>query len=326
MLRPCAPPRRPSVFTRCRGAGARLDRPGPDSGRRAVGPAGRVRAAGCSRHPAATPNGSGRSRRRPPSTMRCVSHRSALLLHGLPVVGARPALPEITVRAARHGRSADATHLHRAALPDAHVVTVSTACRSTSDRAHPGRRRARHRPTHDGGRRDRRGAASRARRRRRSSTTSCLRCWNWPRIRRAQRALCGWPTPGPSRRSNRSAGSSMRLAAVAGAGPAGVASSTAGGRVVGRLDFYWDEFGVAGEADGRAQVRRPRRADRREGPAGATSRTSGSSSSGGAGDARDVRRSRAAGRGSSDAFERGRARDRSGFPRVWSVRGVTEPT
>ena len=52
-----------------------------------------------------------------------VSHRSALLMHGLPVVGRPPALPEITVRPDGTG-TAHAAHLHRATLPCADLVDI----------------------------------------------------------------------------------------------------------------------------------------------------------------------------------------------------------
>jgi len=78
-------------------------------------------------------------------------------------------------------------------------------------------------------------------------------CWNWPKIRRAQRALAladeraesplesisrlviprlGMPAPEPQRRIYDTRG-----------------------RFVGRGDFYWDELGMVGEADGELKYR-----------------------------------------------------------------------
>src|SRR4051794_22548436 len=51
-----------------------------------------------------------------------VSHRSALLLHGLPLVGSAPPVPELTVRP-RTNANLHNVHVHRAGLRP-HDVTV----------------------------------------------------------------------------------------------------------------------------------------------------------------------------------------------------------
>jgi hypothetical protein len=86
---------------------------------------------------------------------------------------------------------------------------------------------------------------------------------------------------------------------------------------VGRGDFYWDEFGVVGEADGRTKyddrsvlTREKLRQERLEDLRAVVCRWGWDD----AVYARGALQARVA-----RAFERGRARDRSGLPRLWSI-------
>ena len=78
-----------------------------------------------------------------------------------------------------------------------------------------------------------------------------VRCWNWPRIRRAQRAVrlvdarAESPLESVSRLTIRWLG--LPTPALQ------PWILNVAGRAVARLDFYWDEFGVFGEADGRSK-------------------------------------------------------------------------
>jgi hypothetical protein len=140
-------------------------------------------------------------------------------------------------------------------------------------------------------------------------------CWNWPKIRRAQRALAladarsespletisrlviprlGFPAPEPQRWIFDTAG-----------------------RPIARSDFYWDAVGVVGEADGRGKYSAPEafvlekdRQDALEDLGLIVVRWGWTA----AWNRHDVLRRKIAG-----AFERGVRRDRSGFPRQWSL-------
>jgi hypothetical protein len=90
------------------------------------------------------------------------------------------------------------------------------------------------------------------------------------------------------------------------------------GRFLGRVDFYWDEFGVVGEADGRIKydkrdvlTREKLRQEDLENAALVVVRW-------GWADTRS--RPAALRRRLENAFERGRARDVAGIPRAWTVR------
>jgi hypothetical protein len=240
-----------------------------------------------------------------------VSHRSAALLHGLPLLGAQPSVPELTVRP-REPADHPALHLHRASLRPRDIVLIGdTAVTSPARTAVD---LARHRPLFTA------VAAIDAVLNREMATLEDIEdvlrfCWNWPRIRRAQRAVAvadgraesplesvsrlvlprlGFPPPEPQKRI-----------------------FDRYGRIIGRSDFYWDDVGVIGEADGRAKY-----ADRdvltnekehqedyedlglvvvRWGWEHAWSR-------------QHVLEARLA-----NGFERGRRRDRSGFVRLWTL-------
>ena len=96
-------------------------------------------------------------------------------------------------------------------------------------------------------------------------------------------------------------------------------STTERGRFVGRCDFYWDEFGVVGEADGEAKLAGSRRSASRN--AGASKRWNGCTWSwcDGAGTT-VVRTPRLLDARIRISFDDGRRRDAMGFPRLWSVR------
>ena len=242
-----------------------------------------------------------------------VSHRSALLLHGIALIGPPPPVPELTVAPRGPVAVADA-HVHRATLPAHHLVMVAgvattTVARTVMDVA-------RHHPTAtavaaiDHALHDQRTTDS--------EIGEVLRtCWNWPGVRRATRALAlsDPRAESPLESLSRLAFRGLQL-------PAPRPQRTIldqFGNFVGRGDFYWDEFGVIGEADGRSKydgrAKLTAEKDRQEefedlglvvtrwGWDLATTR-------------RYALRLKI-----ENAFERGRRRDQSGFTRLWSVRG-----
>src|SRR4051812_22253675 len=114
-----------------------------------------------------------------------VSHRSAALLHGLPVIGRLPASPELTVPPRDSGNH-PGVQLHRAALRRSDVVVVGDTL--TTSPARTCIDFARHRPL------DFAVAMIDAALYRRLATLEDMEdvlrfCWNWPGIRRAQRAV-----------------------------------------------------------------------------------------------------------------------------------------
>lgn len=175
-----------------------------------------------------------------------LSHRSALAAHGLPVVGGRPRLPELTV-APRSRGDAHTVLLHRAALPQSDVVVrdstaLTSVARTVVDVA-------RSRPLSTAV-----AAIDAALNQRRTSMTEIddvlVRCWNWPYIGRAQRALRH-----VDGRAESALESISRLAIRLLRLPVPLLQPLVrddSGIAVARLDFYWDGFGVFGEADGRA--------------------------------------------------------------------------
>jgi hypothetical protein len=74
-----------------------------------------------------------------------------------------------------------------------------------------------------------------------------LRCWNWPRIARASRAIALADARSESPLESVSRLVLRRLPLVVPDLQPEIRTAT--GKLV-RPDFYWDEFGVAGEADG----------------------------------------------------------------------------
>lgn len=185
-----------------------------------------------------------------------LSHRSAAMMHGLPVVGGRAPVPELTVRPRGPGNISNA-HVHRATLADDDIVwiddvPVTSVARTLIDLA-------RHRSTAcgvaaiDAALHDEKVGMDQL-------EEVLRRCWNWPGIRRAQRAVTL-----ADARSESALESVSRL--VIGwlrlpAPEPQVLILDQFGAPAGRLDFYWDEVGVAGEADGREKYRlRPEERD-----------------------------------------------------------------
>jgi hypothetical protein len=240
-----------------------------------------------------------------------VSHRSALLAYELPIVGGLPRVPELTVPP--RGRvDVPGAHMHRANLPREHVTIINgtpttSVARTVVDvaRHHPLQASV---PAID-------AALHRRLTTREELSAVLLLCWNWPGVRRAQRAL---------RYSDGRAESPLesvsRLTVHAVGLPAAEPQCEIrdlAGRFLGRLDLYWDEFGVGGEADGRDKY------DTRDALWAEKERQESIERTGlvivrwGW----DVawRRPRELERRILAAFERGRSRDRSGFIRGWSV-------
>jgi hypothetical protein len=172
------------------------------------------------------------------------SHNSAAALHGLPVLGAgAPAC--VTIDSHRMGDLAG-VHLHRAGLPASHIcskasVQCTTVARTVVDigREHgvPAGIVAA-------------DAALHAQLVSAVELDACLaECAGWPNLRRARLAVAH-----KDARSESPLESLSRLA-IAEAGLAAPELQTVirdrGGRFVARVDFYWDESGVIGEADGK---------------------------------------------------------------------------
>lgn len=240
-----------------------------------------------------------------------VSHRSAVLMHGLPLLGREPAVPELTV-APRSNANIQHAHPHRATLREKDVTTiddipVTSVARTLVDLG-------RHRPIgaavtaidaalHD-------GRVTMA-----EIEDVLVWAWNWPRIRRAQRAVhyCDGRSESPLESVSRLVLAWLRIPT------ADLQTNIFDefGRLAGRADFYWNEFGVVGEADGRSKYDRrsvlvdeKERQERFEELGLVVVRWDWS----------DVTRDRLALKGRLErAFERGRRRDRSGFPRLWTL-------
>jgi len=240
-----------------------------------------------------------------------ISHTSALMTHRLPFVGARGFAPTVTVAPTGRGTIRHA-HLHRAQLRPEDVVVVdgvpvTSIARTLVDVA-------RHRSTIcavaaiDAALHDRRVTPE--------QLQDVLRfCANWPRISRAGRAvqLADARAESPLESASRLALRWMGIPAEP-----QVLIFDADGRFLGRVDFYWDEFGVVGEADGRSKyvdrdilVAEKLRQENVEDPGTVVTRWGWA----------DVFQSRQAWRRRLDrAFARGSARDRAGLPRCWSAR------
>ena len=241
-----------------------------------------------------------------------VSHRSALEIYGLPVIGRWAGDPELTVPPRRVGALLDA-HLYRATLWPQDVVVrdgipVTSVARTLVDVA-------RNRPTATA------VAAFDAALHRGMVTADqlddvVLRCWNWRGIGRAHRAirLADARAESPLESISRLTIAWLRLPPPE---PQVLVLDQAG-RPIARLDFYWDEFGAAGEADGRSKYDSrdvlTREKDRHE-----QVENLGVTFARWGWDLAAHRPHELRGRIEA-AFERGRLRDRSGFHRQWSVR------
>lgn len=177
-----------------------------------------------------------------------VSHRSAALLHGLPLVGARPVVPDVTVQPGRTG-DLDAAHLCRATMRPEDVVTVedvpvTSIARTIIDLG-------RHRPMAA------MVAAADFALHHELTSMDELRevldaCRGWPGAKRAARALekVDPLAESPLESISRLAFGWLQL-------PAPKSQRwiyDQRGVFIGRCDFYWDEFGVVGEADGETKL------------------------------------------------------------------------
>jgi Transcriptional regulator, AbiEi antitoxin len=240
-----------------------------------------------------------------------VSHRSAALLHGLPLIGAHAPVPELTVPP-RSSADLPGIHFYRARLRPQDTVTigdtrVTSVPRTVADLA-------RHRPVATA------VAAIDAALHGQTATVEEIQdvlrfCWNWPGIRRAWRAL---------RLSDGRAESPLESVSRLVIPKLGLPRPEPQkhifdryGRLCGRGDFYWDEYGVVGEADGRSKyddrsvltAEKDRQEDFEDlalvvvrwGWRHVTEQR----------DRLQVRL--------ENGFERGRLRDRSGFPRLWTL-------
>jgi hypothetical protein len=239
-----------------------------------------------------------------------VSHRSALVLLNLPLIGSSTFPPEVTVAPTSRG-SAHAAHLHRASLRPEDIVViegvaVTSVARTLVD---VGRHRstlatvaaadaALHTEAVDD-----------------EQIADVLRfCWNWPRIARAQRALrlTDGRAESPLESVSRVV---MHWLGVPKPQPQTLIFDEHG-RFLGRTDFYWDGPGVVGEADGRIKyddrevlTDEKRRQELLEDPGLVVTRWGWSD---------PTRRRVAFVRRLERAFRRGYLRDRSGLPRQWS--------
>jgi very-short-patch-repair endonuclease len=243
-----------------------------------------------------------------------VSHRSAALMHGLPLLGPAPLRPDLTVSPHCTGDVAAAL-LHRASLRDEDVVdigstpvtsvartlvdlarTVSTAaCVVTIDAAL-------HRGDVD------------------AEQLEDVRrmCRTWPGIRKVPLALAlsDARAESPLESFSRLVLRRLRLPTP----ELQTLLHDDAGRFVGRVDFYWPAPGVVGEADGRAKYdtravlfEEKRRQERLEELGLVVVRW----------DWTDVTRRQLLLRERiTRACERGQARDRSGSPRLWSIRAA----
>jgi hypothetical protein len=241
-----------------------------------------------------------------------ISHRSAAQLHGLPLVGTRVGSPEITVPPRASTNIAD-THPYRARLRAHDVVVlqdrpVTSPARTVVDVA-------RHWPVRTS------VPALDAALFTGLTTAEEIQdvldfCRDWPGARRAKRAVAL-----ADGRAESPLESISRLAiARLGFPPPEPQKEIFDelGRFVGRSDFYWDHVGVVGEADGRGKYQSedayPREKDRQEAfeDLGLIVARWGWALAWNGPDALGLK--------IANAFERGRRRDRSGFPRLWTFR------
>jgi hypothetical protein len=240
-----------------------------------------------------------------------VSHRSAALMHGLPLLGSQPPRPELTV-APRSNVNMHGVHAHRATMRDCDVTTVgdtpvTSIARTVVDLA-------RHRQVGTAV-----AAMDAALHGERVTMTEIedvlLHAWNWPGIRRAKRAvrLSDGRAESPLESISRLVLQWIRVP------PPDLQTNVFDqySRFAGRADFYWDEFGVVGEADGRSKyddrtvlVHEKERQEALEDLGLVVVRW----------DWDYVIRGRIALRDRiNSAFDRGRSRDRSGLPRLWTL-------
>lgn len=178
---------------------------------------------------------------------RAVSDRSAVLLHGLPLLGSQPPLPELTVPP-RANANLTGIHPYRAELREQDVVTIDGALVTSPSRTLIDLARHRARTTAI-------VAIDAALNRGVTSFEELADvldfCRNWPGAPRARRAV------GLANGLAESPLESMSRLVMPTLGVPTPQLQTElfdlRRRLLGRVDFYWDEFGVAGEADGRGK-------------------------------------------------------------------------
>lgn len=246
-----------------------------------------------------------------------IGDRSALLTYRLPVVGGRPERPELTVPPNGTG-DARIAHLRRAAMPAEHLrvvdgLPVLTPARTVVDVA-------RHFPVLTS------VPALDAAMQRGLATSDeidnvVIRCWNWPGIGRGQRAI---RLADP--RAESALESVSRLVIARLHLPSPDLQPTVldqYGRVIGRLDFYWDEYGVTGEADGRLKYDDTDDRSGRDVLIAEKERQELLEDAGMVfvrwGWQQVFRQPQLLRARIEAAFARGAARDRSGLPRLWSI-------
>jgi hypothetical protein len=241
-----------------------------------------------------------------------ISHESAALFHGLPLLNPPPRRPRLTVQPEQTGDVAGAL-LHRAAFLAEDVTIVDgapvlNAARTVVDLA-------RTLPiaasvvTADAALHAGLVTAEQLR-------AVLARCSLWPGVRRAVRAIALADAAAESPLESVSRLVIVHRLALPVPHPQAIVRDEYG-VVVGRCDFYWDEFGVFGEADGRSKY------DDRDVLTDEKTRHEELEDLGLEGVRwrwRDVRSDQARlRRRILNAFERGRRRDASSFPRRWSV-------
>jgi hypothetical protein len=178
-----------------------------------------------------------------------ISIRSAALFYRVPLYECEPAVPDLTVQPRCTGDVAGAL-LHRATMRPEDIVEldgvpVTSAARTLFDLA-------RHLPLYAGV-----VALDFALHEKLTSRAELDEmielCGNWPKIRRARRALALADERTESVLESVSRLVMLRLNIPAPRPQARVYN--AAGVFRGRVDFYWEEFGVFGEADGRLKYK-----------------------------------------------------------------------
>jgi hypothetical protein len=240
-----------------------------------------------------------------------ISHRSAAIMHGLPLVGPLPPVPDVTVPPSGTGDLA-AAHLYRATMRPEDIVEIDrcpvlSVPRTIVDLG-------RHRPMatavaaadfalHEG-----------------LTTLDELAatlefCRRWPRAERAARALrhVDGRAESPLESISRLVFVWLRLPAP----KPQQRIRNERGVIIARTDFYWDEYGVVGEADGKSKLQRKEDLD------AAWDRHDDLDDLGLVvvrwGWTEAVRMPRVLGAKVQRGFERGRRRDALGLPRRWSL-------
>lgn len=180
-----------------------------------------------------------------------LSHESAARLRGIPLIGSVPVEPAITVPP-RNGTHASQVRIHRATLDPCDVVEVHGLAATSTARTLVDL--ARHRSHRSA------VVALDAALQRKLVTRSevddvVVRCWNWPGIRRAHRAvgLCDGRSESPLESISRLVLAWLGL-------PAPWLQTVVRARtsqVIARADFGWADLGVVGEADGLSKYSRP---------------------------------------------------------------------